>query len=510
MVAAKFILLLFIIGIVVTPLPTGYLLAGSGDDRVLIGFLPYWTITSYDPPSGLFDYIVFFDAPAQSDGSIDTSYIDWYLDEIRRVNASCGCTMLLAITCFNADTMDQIMAYHREEFIQNILDVIETYGFAGVNIDFEFMRDTNSYTGGDNTDYFLEVLISLKNNGVIVSFDIAGSIETVYRDSRLNDYVDFVFLMGYDYHWSNAPTTGPVSPLKSTELDVDDSLDILDNYYDKNKIILGLPLYGYDWPASSPDPYTSTTGSGTARTYRSIRNSYYGYGVLWDDIGHVPWIRYQDNGGWRQIWFDNITSLAMKIDYVIKYGYGGFGFWALGYEDGADDEDLFWDMVVSRRYRPYINVLEITYSNGSFVIKAINLTNVESLNITIVFNSDPGAIDVSYGDLGEAYDYRDYIVDGVSLKIMFRREGFPGIGLSGTGVLAYVNTSNLVIIDNVSVSGGNQRIVPGEEFIEPLTVNETIVVNPVPPIHEPYTIPLITIAAIVVSVIAYLVIRWLR
>ncbi len=480
----------------------------DSEDRVVVGFIPYWTINSYEPDVYLFDYIIFFDAPAQSNGSIDTSYIETYYSEIQRINSSCnGCRLLFAVTCFDPDTIDQILAYYRSSFAQNIVSIARSYGFAGVNIDFEFMRNTNSYTREDNTDYFLEVLQILKSEGLIVSFDIAGSVETVYRDSRLNQYVDFVFLMGYNYHWSTAPTTGPVSPLKSTELDVDDSLSILDNYYDQEKIVLGLPLYGYDWPASSPDPYTDTAGSGTARTYRVIRNNYYSYGVLWDNTGHVPWIRYRSNGNWSQIWFDNITSLAMKMDYVVTHGYRGFGFWALGYEDGALDEDLFWETVAGRKYSPFVGEVIARFENGSYVIEAVNLTNVEQLNIIVVFSGDPGDVNVSYEGLGESYDYRSYTINGSTLKLVFRMQGFPGNGLSGSGVLAVVDTPNTIIIEDLVIEGGNQRIVPGEETIEQVYIGSTTIINPPPPIYEPHILPLAILFTIAALLVLYIVKR---
>ncbi len=464
----------------------GYVASGAGrGDMLIVGFLPYWTISGYSLP-GHVDVVVFFDAPVSSDGSIDTQYIDYYWSDIERINNTCGCILYVALTCFSPSDMDLLLAYHRDDFVGNVTWLVENYGFPGVNIDFEFMRDTNSYTGGDNTEYLLEVLAELRGRGINVSLDVAGSVEAVYRDSRLAQYLDFVFLMGYDYHWSTAPTTGPVSPLLSSELDVDDSLDILDDYYPREKIVLGLPLYGYDWPASGPDPYTSTTGAGTARRLESIMNYYADYGVLWDDTGHVPWIRYVSNDEWRQIWFDNTTSLAMKIDYVVTRGYGGYGFWALGYEDGFSGSALLWEMIWSREKPPVLDTLNITYAgNGTYMVIAEGLVNTEELTINISFDEPLVNASITYGGLGLSYDERTMETIGDTIVIHLKKNLFPGIGVTGTGLIANITIEPETPVRNVTVTGGSARIVPGEETLEPLTVNSIIVNQPLPNIPEP-------------------------
>ncbi len=475
----------------------------------VVAFLPYWTISGYVPGFDV-DRIIFFDASVNSDGSIDTGNIDNYYSEITRVNDSCGgCLLGVALTCFDSDSIDEILAYHQSTLISQAVDLAERYGFREMNIDFENMRDTNSLTGQDNSDLLLALIKGLKDNGLNVSIDVSGGVPTVYRDSRLGEAVDYVFMMGYDFHWSTAPQTGPVSPLESPlEFSVEDGLAILDDYYPKDKIILGLPLYGYDWPAESCDPYSDTAGAGTARTYSSIKNNYEQYGVKWDPNGHVPYITYMDGSTCRQVWYDNATSLAMKIDYALIHGYAGYGFWALGYEDGASDEELLDEVFDSRRIDPYIGKLGVYVVGGKLVINASDMINVEELNIILKLTTAPGQVNYTLGDLGVLFNESSVEAGDSYINISLKRTDFPGLGVSGSGLLLNISTEWEVYVENATVSIGSWRIPPGEETIVEGVVGN-ITINPPPPIPEASGLSLVLLVYACLAG-SYILFRWLN
>ena len=56
----------------------------------------------------------------------------------------------------------------------------------------------------------------------------------------------------------------------------------------------------------------------------------------------TPWINYEENGGFRQVYYDNRKSLRYKMDVVKQAGVNGVGFWALGYE--PTDADFWKDL----------------------------------------------------------------------------------------------------------------------------------------------------------------------
>jgi spore germination protein YaaH len=317
----------------------------AGLSKVTYGFWPYWIDShSYQPDWSGLTHVSYFSMDANSDGTLDTSHIgaDYY--NVRDTAHSHNVRVTLTVTRHgfssdDQDIQDYILAYHRNDLANNILQKLQAYDADGVSIDFENVRSTNSYTGGSNIvlmEQFMQVLHDTLKNAdpnYHISFCVMGSVETVYRNAALSQYTDAVFLMGYDYHWQSAPTTGAVSPYNDpTQLDVVDSVNILENYYPSNKIILGLPFYGYDWPCESDSPGSNTIGTGTAvRMENAIANAQI-YGRMWDTASHTPWYRYQSDSTWHQCWYDDEESLGSKFDYVNSANIAGTGFWALGYE----------------------------------------------------------------------------------------------------------------------------------------------------------------------------------
>ena len=70
------------------------------------------------------------------------------------------------------------------------------------------------------------------------------------------------------------------------------------------------------------------------------------YGRRWDSVEQSPYIAYQRQNctstygcvtSWRQVWYDDAASIALRYRLVNDYGLRGAGMWALGY-DGAYPE----------------------------------------------------------------------------------------------------------------------------------------------------------------------------
>ncbi|HEY4787197.1 MAG TPA: glycosyl hydrolase family 18 protein, partial [Bacteroidales bacterium] len=140
-----------------------------------------------------------------------------------------------------------------------------------------------------------------------------------------------------DYYYSGSSKAGPVSPKNDgkfwTPYDVTRSV----RYYlqlgvPNNKLCLGVPYYGYDWPTTDSLPNSNTSGSGTARIYNDAALTASYNGRLWDRHASVPYYAYTSGTSWRQCWYDDSVSLGFKYDMVNMCNIGGIGIWALGYD----------------------------------------------------------------------------------------------------------------------------------------------------------------------------------
>jgi uncharacterized protein (TIGR03382 family) len=107
----------------------------------------------------------------------------------------------------------------------------------------------------------------------------------------------------------------------------------------KDSIVLGLPLYGRNWPSTSQAVPGTATANGEAVVYANAVPFGESFGRKYDEQTETP---YAFPSNKEQLWYDDIESLQAKIAYAVDEGLLGVGFWALNY-DGSDAE--LWAMV---------------------------------------------------------------------------------------------------------------------------------------------------------------------
>ncbi|MFA6897379.1 MAG: glycosyl hydrolase family 18 protein [Patescibacteria group bacterium] len=279
---------------------------------------------------------------AHSDGSIVPENLERFL-KVRDLAHQHNKKFMVSIGKPREDdrsTIDNIIANHKTEFADNVLNILQTYGVDGVDIDFEYPSpDKNLATNTPNTplvEAFFKTLhakIKGANPDYIISADTNKlSKYAVYANSNLSQYLDYVMHMGYHYYGDGS--TGGNSPFDDPErLDVKDAIEDLLKYYPSQKIILGLSLYAYESQTDSDQPYAKVT----EKTYkqRSLKiatDKAAKYGRLWDASSHTPWYRYKVEDKWYQGWYDDEESYRLKYDYAKSVNLGGVGLFALGWE----------------------------------------------------------------------------------------------------------------------------------------------------------------------------------
>lgn len=315
-------------------------------NKTIFGYHPYWMNSSWlDYDFSLLSTIAYFGAETNSTGGID-DWHSWPPSNLITTAHNAGVDVVLTVTNFNSNSIATLLSNstYRQNLITTLTNSVSSAGADGVNIDFEGLPSSQK----ENMVQFITDLKTAFDSAIPGSqvtlatpaVDWSGAWD--YDQLAINS--DGLMIMAYDYHWSNGPTTGPVSPLTgwgtyNVTWTVNDYMTWSGGLNDK--LILGCPYYGYDWPAESNSAGATTTGSATSKTYSVAEPLAQTYGKLRDNDSQSPWYRYQSSG-WHQCWFDDSLSLSLKYDLVNQYDLQGIGIWALGYD--GDNTEL-WNAI---------------------------------------------------------------------------------------------------------------------------------------------------------------------
>lgn len=224
---------------------------------------------------------------------------------------------------------------NRRRLINNMVKVLQRDGYAGVNIDIE---DVPYYDRSNYTALVREFKAALEPLGLLTVVSIPAKTWDAPQDgwsgafdyAAIGKYADLVQIMAYDEHWFGGPA-GPVASLPWVEQVVRYAVQQIP----REKILLGIATYGYDWSYYG-------TAAVTARTVSSLISNY-GATPQWSNKHSVPYFYYYRDGVRHEVWYENAISARMKFDLVTKYKLKGIGIWNLGAEE-AD----FWQAVAAK------------------------------------------------------------------------------------------------------------------------------------------------------------------
>lgn len=324
----------------------------DGTAATVMGYLPYW-VDEVDLQWDRLDVVAWFSVGVNADGSLGDDHgwggasYDAVLSEAR----AHGVKLILCATRFGADELHELLpvAGARQAAIDNLVAKVIDAGGDGLDIDFEGLAvsDRAAFVSFV-TD--LRVALDAAQPGLFLSLAMpAIDWEGAYDYDVLAEASDALFIMGYAFSGSWGDP-GPNAPLDGSDRwgsyslswTVEDYLEY-GGVQNASKFLMGLPLYGGLWDTTG----SAVPGDAVSGTYDSIvwtEGLDFGvaHGKEWDTASATPYSVWQEGGQWRQAWYEDADSIALKADMARARGIGGFGFWALGY-DGGDEE--LWDVV---------------------------------------------------------------------------------------------------------------------------------------------------------------------
>lgn len=241
--------------------------------------------------------------------------------------------------------------------VQRLLDQLQALalspGTAGLHLDIE-MYETLADADVREFRKFVQTLVvrlgALQSRRTVSIFLPFQTKSQLYDSASLQN-IEHVVVQGYDSHWLESKSAGPIAPLDGPyaltwkrAVAAADALAI-----PRNRQFLSFPLYGYEWRVRGNAPsHNPTQGKGHITTFAAPVPPGSGvptppiiamervarYGATFDPVSASSYYRYKNTDGQQwEGWFEDWWGLQQKRDYIGKEGLGGLAFFLLGYDN---------------------------------------------------------------------------------------------------------------------------------------------------------------------------------
>ncbi len=329
----------------------------------ILGFLPYWNLDKLTPPAlETLDNLAYFSLELKADGSVHklktpTEEIPNWTGFKKFKQLQLSLPVTLVFTLPNQNSLNSLLTNpqaRRQAITQIVHYATTTPNLQGINLDFEPTSSISPSLRQNFTQFVIDLnqqLHSLHPTPKL-SIDIyptATNPTRLWDLKALSPYTDYFIIMAYDYHHRSNPA-GPNAPLVGSGSNYNE--DILKNLAEitqlvqPSKLLLGIPFYGWEWTTHNSDKYSSATTKSLASLSRI--NTLIDQKHLethWDRNSLTPFIIYQDEHQTKQIYFDNLYSIKLKLQLVKDAHLAGIAIWAIGYE-GLNPE--LWHTISSQ------------------------------------------------------------------------------------------------------------------------------------------------------------------
>ena len=342
----------------------------SSDNKVVYGFMPYWTIDEVKLQPEL-THLAYFGLTINADGSIMTRQdgglepgyrnlqSDKFLELSQQMAEQNNNNVEIVLSQFDSDTIVSLLT--NEKSIQNLLTSLDSillaYPVNGINLDIEYAGELTDPLRDKMTALVVAINQHLDQKYKHVQFSIdvyasAVSTKNIWDVAAIEPHVDYIIVMAYDFHQRSSNQAGPVAPLfggkEYWDSDINQHLAEFVKIVPKEKILLGVPFYGYEWQTTSRDSQAHTfPKTGSTASYKRVKEILAKSKELqveesWNEEALSPYLSYIEDDEVFVVYYENSRSLSYKLDYVNQLNLGGISIWALGYEDSSRE---LWDVI---------------------------------------------------------------------------------------------------------------------------------------------------------------------
>ena len=265
-------------------------------------------------------------------GNMDKAATQDYVDTAH----SMGLQVWAVVDNINSSTLDDNHTFlttleSRTNLIEQLIDEANTYGFDGINVDFELIPEEN---GEDYIEFIRELSIACRAAGIYLSVDNypAYSYNYYYDLEEQGVWVDYVIVMGYDEHYAGSSEAGSVSSIDY----VNEGIQMAVAVVDADRVINAIPFYSRIWKTTNGTVTSEAYGMEDIQEYITNHNMT----VSWDSSTGQYYAETTEGDTLIQIWVEDAESIRQKLDVMQAYGIKGVAEWRLQFET-AD----IWDEI---------------------------------------------------------------------------------------------------------------------------------------------------------------------
>lgn len=287
--------------------------------EVLRDTLPYLT------------YLSIFSYQVRPDGSLTTINDTPLIEAARRANVA----PMMVITnieegaSFSSVLANSILTNEQVQntLIENVISVLQSKNYFGLDVDFEYIYPEDR----ENYNNFMRKLSSrLRALGYTLTVALAPKLSADQTGLlyEAHDYpvqgalVDHVILMTYEWGYTYGPAMA-VSPANMVARVLDYAVTAIPS----EKILMGMPNYGYDWTL----PFVQGTAARTVTNTGAVQQALeVGARIRYDTTAQAPFYNYYDSERKRhEVWFDDARSVQARLRLVDEYNLGGVSYWTI-------------------------------------------------------------------------------------------------------------------------------------------------------------------------------------
>ena len=279
------------------------------------------------------DEILIFSYGFTAEGELIPPQIDetWVIQEAwnQQVEPILVLTPFAETGTFNSGLI-QILSENetvQDNLIENLLETVREKGYVGVDVDFEYIRPEDRVGYADFVNRLRE---TMNENGYRVSVALAPKTSS-YQKGLLYEAMDYhllgqsantVFLMTYEWGYTYGPPLA-VAPLPNVRQVLEYALTEIP----KEKIVLGVPNYGYSWPLPYERGVTKARLIGNVEA--NVIAAERGVEIQYDERYQSPFFYYEIGGRRYEVWFEDVRSIYAKLQLAAEKDIRGVGYWNL-------------------------------------------------------------------------------------------------------------------------------------------------------------------------------------